>query len=118
MTIHRLTAAVDCGIIVRPTGVKAQVEGGLLFGLSAALYEEITLSRGRVQESNFYDYEMIKPAEIPEIVVELIESTEEPGGMGEIAVGPAGPALANAIFSSSGIRCRTLPLVKELMIET
>ncbi len=118
LTIHRLSAAVDCGLVVRPTGVKAQVEGGLLFGLSAALYEEITLDQGRVQESNLYDYEILQPSEVPEIAVEIIDSTEAPGGMGEIAVGPAGPALSNAIFAASGIRCRTLPLIKELTAGT
>ena len=90
LTIHRLSAAVDCGTVVRPNGVKAQVEGGLLFGLSAALYEEITLDRGRVQESNLYDYEIIQPAEVPEIVVDIIDSTEAPGGMGKLRWAPQG----------------------------
>jgi len=100
--------------VIRPSGVRAQVEGGLLFGLSAALYEEITFESGRVLESNLHDYQMLRPAEVPDITVEILSSQEAPGGMGEIAVGPAGPALANAIFAATGIRCRTLPLRRTL----
>ena len=86
----------------------------MLFGLSAALCEEVTFSAGRTVESNFYDYTVLQPSEAPDIFVDIVPSAEAPGGMGEIAVGPAGPALSNAIFAATGIRCRSLPLKSAL----
>jgi isoquinoline 1-oxidoreductase beta subunit len=109
---HRIVAAVDCGQIVNPDTVKAQTEGGILFGLSAALYNEITLKDGRVEQSNFNDYRMLRIDETPEMEVHLIQSTEPPGGMGETGTVTAAPALTNAIFAATGTRIRRLPVVR------
>ena len=88
------------------------MEGGFTFGLSAALSEEITIKNGRVEQSNFHDYPILRLKGVPEISVEIIESGNDIGGVGEVAVPLAAPALANAIFSSTGKRLRTLPLSK------
>ncbi|MEE2755605.1 MAG: molybdopterin cofactor-binding domain-containing protein [Myxococcota bacterium] len=108
--VHKLSAAVDCGLVIQPTGVRAQIEGGLLFGLSAALFEEITLEAGSVQQSNFFDYPVLYGRDAPDIQVDISISQEPPGGVGEIAVGPVAPAIANAIHQLVGIRLRRLPL--------
>lgn len=109
---HRIVAAVDCGQIVNPDTVRAQVEGGILFGLSAALYNEITLKDGRVEQSNFHDYRMLRIDETPEMEVHLIQSTEPPGGIGETGTVTAAPALTNAIHAATGTRIRRLPVVR------
>ncbi|MGB0590212.1 MAG: molybdopterin cofactor-binding domain-containing protein [Myxococcota bacterium] len=114
VSVHRYTAVVDCGVVIQPDGVKAQIEGGLLFGLSAALHEAITFDEGETQQSNLHDYPILTPAETPEIVVEIVESTEAPGGVGEVSVGAAAPALCNAIFAATGRRCRWLPIRESL----
>ena len=114
VSVHRYTAVVDCGVVVQPDGVKAQIEGGLLFGLSAALHESITFDQGATQQSNLHNYPILTPAETPEIVVEIVASTEEPGGVGEVSVGAAAPALCNAIFTATGRRCRWLPIRESL----
>ena len=103
---------IDCGKVVNPDIVKAQMEGGFIFGLSAALGEEITLKDGRVEQSNFHDYSILRLNGSPNISVEIIESGSEIGGVGEPAVPIAAPALTNAIFSASGQRIRSLPLSK------
>ncbi len=103
---------IDCGKVVNPDIVKAQMEGGFIFGLSAALGEEITLKDGRVEQSNFHDYSILRLKGSPKISVEIIESGSEIGGVGEPAVPLAAPALTNAIFSASGERIRSLPLSK------
>ncbi|MBV72274.1 MAG: hypothetical protein CMH52_13195 [Myxococcales bacterium] len=108
--VHKLSAAVDCGLVIQPTGVRAQVEGGLLFGMSAALFEEITLESGSVQQSNFFDYPVLYGRDAPDIQVDIIARQDPPGGMGEIAVGPVAPAIANAIYRLTGTRLRRLPL--------
>ncbi len=90
----------------------AQIEGGIVYGLSAALYGEITLSNGQVEQSNFHDYRMLSLAECPEIEVHLMPLGGRPGGAGEPCVPPVAPALANAIFSVTGQRLRSLPLTK------
>ncbi len=112
--VHSYSAAVDCGVVMQPGGVRAQIEGGLIFGLSAALHEEITFEKGQTVESNFSDYEVLQPSEAPKITVDIIASDKAPGGVGELSVGPAGPALANAIFAAAAVRCRELPLRKSL----
>jgi isoquinoline 1-oxidoreductase beta subunit len=108
--LRRATAAVDCGIAVNPDSVIAQIEGGVLFGLSAALYNGITIENGRVQQSNFHDYRQIRMNEVPPFDVFVMSSEEKPGGLGEVGTVSAAPALANAIFAATGVRLRTLPI--------
>jgi isoquinoline 1-oxidoreductase subunit beta len=110
IAIRRVTAAVDCGTIVNPDSVEAQIQGGLIFGLTAALYNEITIAKGRVQQSNFNNYRMMRINEAPAIDVHLIRNGEAPGGIGEPGTSIAAPALANALFASTGVRLRSLPV--------
>jgi isoquinoline 1-oxidoreductase beta subunit len=93
-----------------PDSVRAQLEGGLVFGMTAALYGEITLDQGRVQQSNFNSYRMLRMDETPPIEVHLVKSTVEPGGLGETGCAAAFPALANAVYAATGKRLRRLPL--------
>jgi isoquinoline 1-oxidoreductase subunit beta len=111
--VHRIIAAVDCGRTVNPDTVKAQLEGGIIFGLTAALKTEITLDKGRVQQRNFHDYPMVRMFESPEIEVYIVPSTEHPTGVGEPGVPPVAPAVANAIFAVTGKRVRRLPIKPE-----
>jgi isoquinoline 1-oxidoreductase beta subunit len=108
--VHRMVCAVDCGRVVNPDSVKAQMEGGIIFGLTAALKDEITLAQGRVQQRNFHDYPMLRINEAPEIEVYIVPSTENPTGVGEPGVPPVAPAVANAIFTATGKRVRKLPI--------
>lgn len=108
--VHRAVMAVDCGQVVNPDTVRAQMEGGLVFGLTAAMYGQITIAGGRVQQSNFNDYRMMRMDETPRIEVHIVESGAEPGGIGETGTTAAFPALANAVFAATGKRLRTLPL--------
>ena len=112
LNLNKAWIAIDCGKVINPNTVRAQMEGGFTFGLSATLGEEITLKDGRVEQSNFHDYSILRLKGSPEISVEIIESGNEIGGVGEVAVPLAAPALTSAIFSSSGRRIRTLPLSK------
>ena len=113
--VHRVVCAVDCGRVINPDIVKAQMEGGIVFGLTAALKTEITLENGRVQQHNFYDYPMLRMNESPEIEVHIVPSENAPTGVGEPSVPPVAPALANAIFAATGKRVRRLPIrVSEL----
>ena len=111
--VHRVVAAVDCGRTVNPDTVKAQIEGGIIFGLTAALKTEITLDKGRVQQRNFHDYPMLRMFESPAIEVYIVPSTERPTGVGEPGVPPVAPAVANAIFAATGKRVRRLPIKPE-----
>jgi isoquinoline 1-oxidoreductase beta subunit len=108
--VHRVVCAVDCGICVNPAGVVAQMESGIVFGLSAALYGEITLKSGRVQQSNFHDYPLLRMVEMPKIEVHIVDSGEKSGGVGEPGTPPIAPAVANAVFAATGKRLRQLPL--------
>lgn len=108
--VHRLVCAVDCGSVVNPDTIAAQMEGGSLFGLTAALYGAITLKDGRVEQSNFHDYRPMRINEIPVIETHVVKSNEAPGGIGEAATAIVGPAVANAIFAATGKRIRTLPI--------
>ena len=108
--LRRIVAAMDCGQAVNPDSVRAQLEGGLVFGMTAALYGEITIDRGRVQQSNFNSYRMLRMDETPPIEVHLVDSTETPGGLGETGCAAAFPALANAVYAATGQRLRSLPL--------
>jgi isoquinoline 1-oxidoreductase beta subunit len=111
--VHRVVCAVDCGMMVNPDGVVAQVEGSIIFGLSAALYGEITIEAGRVQQSTFKDYPVVRMNESPAIEVYFVPSTQPPGGMGEPGTALIGPAVANAVFQATGRRVRRLPLRPE-----
>lgn len=108
--VHRVSCVVDCGIAVNPDIVRQQMEGGILFGLSAALYGEISIEDGAVQQSNFHDYRVLRLADAPAIDVHIIPSEAEPSGVGEPGVPPIAPAVANAVFAATGLRLRSLPL--------
>jgi len=108
--LTRVVSAVDSGIIVNPDTVIAQLQGGLVFGLTAALYGKIDIHKGRVQQSNFHDYRMLRINETPKIEVHLVKSGEPPGGIGEAGTTAAPPALANALFAATGVRLRRLPI--------
>jgi isoquinoline 1-oxidoreductase subunit beta len=115
--IREVTLAVDCGVVVNPDIVVAQAEGGMIFGLTAALYGEITLDKGRVQQSNFHDYRMLRIDQVPKINVHLVKSGEAPGGIGEASVVGGPPALRNAIFAATGVALRRLPIDRQLIAE-
>ncbi len=110
MKLRRMTCAVDTGIAVNPDTVAAQLQGGIIFGMTAALYGEITVENGRVQQSNFHDYRMLRMDETPPIDIHVIPSGEPPGGIGEAGTVAGMPALANAIFAATGKRLRRLPI--------
>ena len=108
--VHRVVCAVDCGIAVNPDGVRAQMESGINFGIGAALYSELNFKGGRVQESNFHDYRVLRLNEAPEIEVHIVPSTEKMGGAGEPGTAPIAGAIANAVFNLTQQRLRELPL--------
>ncbi len=108
--MHRIVGAIDAGIAVNPDQVKAQMEGGAIYALTATLYGEITIERGRVKQSNFHDYRMLRIDEAPEIEVYILDSGEAPGGLGEPGVPTVAPAVCNAIFAATGKRIRQLPI--------
>jgi isoquinoline 1-oxidoreductase beta subunit len=108
--VHRVVCAIDCGTAVNPAGVVAQIESAVVYGLTAALYGEITLRDGRVQQSNFHDYRPLRLHEMPVVEVHIVPSTERPSGVGEPGVPPIAPAVANAVFAATGERLRRLPL--------
>jgi isoquinoline 1-oxidoreductase subunit beta len=108
--LRRVTSAVDTGIAVNPDTVAAQLQGGLVFGLSAALWDEVTIKNGRVQQSNFNNYRMLRMDEVPKIDVHVIKSGENPGGIGETGATAGPPALRNAIYAATGVALRRLPI--------
>ncbi len=108
--VTRFVCAIDCGFAVNPEGVRAQMEGGIAFGLTATLKGGITIDQGRVKQSNFHDYPMLRINEMPAVEVHLLQGSQEPGGVGETGVPPAAPALCNAIFAATGKRVRKLPI--------
>jgi isoquinoline 1-oxidoreductase beta subunit len=111
--VHRVVCAVDCGQPINPDGVKAQMESGIVYGLTAALKGEIAIKDGRVEQSNFHDYEMLRINQMPVIEVHIVPSTEAPTGTGEPGLPPIAPAVANAIFAATGQRIRRLPIRTE-----
>ena len=115
--VRRVVAALDCGIAVNPSSVEAQVQGGLIFGLSAALYSGITLKNGAIEQSNFHDYRILRINEAPLVEVYRIQNNETPGGLGEVGTAIAAPALANAIFAATGVRLRELPVDPKLLVQ-
>lgn len=108
--VHRVVCAVDCGVAVNPEGIAAQMESGVAFGLGAALHSKLTLKEGRVQQSNFHDYQVLRLDEMPAVETHIVPSTGKMGGIGEVAVPPIAPAVANALFALTGQRLRELPL--------
>jgi isoquinoline 1-oxidoreductase beta subunit len=113
--VQRVVMAVDTGIVVNPDTIVAQLQGGIIFGLTAALYGRIDIEKGRVKQSNFHDYRMMRINEIPKIEIFIIPSGEAPGGIGEAGTTIAPPALANAIFAATGVRLRSLPIDQSLL---
>ena len=109
LRVHRVGCAVDCGICVNPEGVRAQMESGIVYGLSAALFGRITLKEGRVQQSNFHDYRVVRINEAPAIEVHIVPSSEKSGGAGEPGTPPIAPAVGNALFVLTNRRMRSLP---------
>jgi isoquinoline 1-oxidoreductase subunit beta len=108
--VERVVCAVDCGSIVNPDTVKAQMQGGVIFGITGALYGEVTLKGGRVEQSNFDNYQMLRIDEAPALEVYLVDSTAAPGGMGEPGTAAIAPAVVNAVFAATGKRLRKLPI--------
>jgi isoquinoline 1-oxidoreductase subunit beta len=111
--VHRVVCAIDCGVHVNPDQVVAQMEGGIVYGLSAVLYGAITIDKGRVQQINFHDYPVLRINEMPVVEVHITPSKAAAGGIGEPAVPPLAPAVANAIFAATGKRIRKLPIRPE-----
>lgn len=107
--VHKVVCAIDCGLAVNPDGIRAQMESGINFGVAVALYGEITLSKGLVQQNNFHDYRVARMNETPAIEVYIVDSTDKMGGAGECGVPPTAPAIANAVFAASGKRVRQQP---------
>jgi isoquinoline 1-oxidoreductase beta subunit len=108
--VRRVVCAADCGTVVNPDTVQAQIQSGIIFGVTAALYGEITLKNGRVEQSNFDTYQMLRINEAPAIEVHLVKNTEPPGGIGETGTSAIVPAIANAIFAATGKRLRKMPV--------
>ena len=113
--VRRVVCAVDCGTVVNPDIVKAQTEGAIIFGITAALYGEITLKNGRVEQANFDTYQMLRINEAPAIEVHIVRSSEPPGGIGEPGTSAIVPAVANAIFAATGKRLRKMPVDPEAL---
>ncbi|HZJ63474.1 MAG TPA: molybdopterin cofactor-binding domain-containing protein, partial [Kofleriaceae bacterium] len=108
--VHAVTCSVDCGLAVNPLAIEAQVQGSIAYGLSAALHGKLTLVGGKVQESNFHDYPVLRMYEMPKVSVHIISSKARMGGIGEPATAPIAPAVANAVFALTKQRLRSLPL--------
>ena len=109
--VHKVTCAVDCGLAVNPGNVRYQIESGVIYGLSAALYGEITIEKGRVKQSNFHDYPVLRMPDVPVVEVHIVPSAESPKGVGEPGLPPIAPAVANAVARLTGTRVRKLPIV-------
>jgi len=110
INVHRVVCAIDCGPVVNPLTVEAQMQSGIVYGLSAALHSELTFKDGRVEQSNFHNYPVLRLAEMPKIEVHIVPSTDKMGGCGEPGTPPIAPAVANAVFAATGKRLRSLPL--------
>jgi isoquinoline 1-oxidoreductase subunit beta len=113
LSVNRVVAAIDCGTAVNPDSIEAQVQGSIVYGMTAALYGKITIEKGRVVQANFPDYDMVRLAQMPKVEVHIIASTAYPGGVGQPPTAPIAPAIANAIFAATGKRVRSLPLIDE-----
>ena len=108
--VRRVVCAVDCGTVVNPDTVRAQIQSAIMFGTTAALYGEITVKNGRVEQTNFDTYQMLRINEAPAIEVYIVENSEPPGGMGECGTSAIVPAVANAVFAATGKRLRKMPV--------
>ena len=108
--VDRVVVAVDCGIAVNPDTIVAQMQSGIIFGITAVLWGEITIKNGRVEQTNFDDYRIMRLHEAPKIEVEIVKSNEEPGGIGEPGTCALAPAVVNAVYAATGVRVRKLPL--------
>mgnify|MGYP002032149155 CR=1 FL=1 len=108
--VHQLWCAIDCGVVVNPAIVRAQMESSMIYGLTAALYGRVSIQGGRVAESNFHNYPMLRINEAPEVEVVLAPSGDPPGGVGEPGLPPLAPAVTNALFALTGQRIRELPV--------
>jgi isoquinoline 1-oxidoreductase beta subunit len=108
--VRRVVCAVDCGTVVNPDTVRAQIQSAIIFGATAALYGEITLKDGRVEQTNFDTYQILRMNEAPAIEVHIVQSSEPPGGMGEAGTSAIAPAITNAIFAATSRRLRKLPI--------
>jgi isoquinoline 1-oxidoreductase beta subunit len=108
--VHRVACVVDCGFPLNPNLIRQQLEGGIVYGLSAALQGEITVEKGQVQQTNFHNYTPLRIDQCPAIDTDIIASVEHPQGIGEVGVPSIAPAVANAVFALTGQRLRTLPL--------
>ena len=108
--VHRVVCAIDCGTVVNPAGVIQQAQSAIVYGLSAALRGSITFENGRVQQTNFHQYEPLRMREMPVVEVFMVDSDASPTGIGEIATPAIAPAVTNAIFSATGKRIRKLPI--------
>ena len=108
--VRRVVCAVDCGTVVNPDTVRAQIQSAIIFGITAALYGEITLKDGRVEQTNFDTYQILRMNEAPAIEVHIVPSFEPPGGMGEAGTSAIAPAITNAIFAATGKRLQRLPV--------
>lgn len=117
VAVEKITCVVDCGIVVNPDGVRAQIEGGLLFGLSTALKESGTVTNGAFDQKNFDNYQLLRMDEVPEVEIYVVDSTEPPTGIGEHPVTVVAPALGNAIFAATGARVRSLPFLPERVLK-
>ena len=115
--VNRVVVAIDCGQVINPDMVAAQMEGGICFGLTAALYGEVGFENGEVQQSNFNNYKMLRIGGMPRIEVHIVPSHEAPGGVGEPPVPSIAPAVANAIFAATGKRLRRLPFQTQELAE-
>ena len=112
--LDRVVCAVDCGIAINPDVIKAQMEGGIGFALAAARHSAITLKEGRVEQSNFHDFQVLRMNEMPKVEVHIVPSAANPTGVGEPGVPPLAPALANALFAATGVRLRKLPFPAQI----
>jgi isoquinoline 1-oxidoreductase subunit beta len=117
LKVHKIVCVVDCGQMVNPRIVESQMESGIVFGLTAALWGEVTIVAGQVQQTNFNNYRLLRNSEVPEIEVHLVDSDETPGGIGEAGVPLVAPALCNAIFAATGKRLRSLPIAGQKLLK-
>ncbi|MGZ3514362.1 MAG: molybdopterin cofactor-binding domain-containing protein, partial [Thermodesulfobacteriota bacterium] len=117
ITVHRVVAAVDCGPVVNPDPLVAQIEGGIINSLGTVLKEEVQFANGGVKSANFNDYNVVRMSEVPEIEVHIVKSSEKIGGIGELGVPAAAPAIANAFFNATGVRIRRIPLTPKIVMD-